>query len=128
MAQRTIITENNIHNWVGEAQYNRGLRYVQEGLVLPHYQSGRMIKGWCYPREGQPGIYTVWARTMGIRICDAHCSCSLGKYGICPHVAAVLVHYIREPLGFQRSFWQRLFGLRPQINRTEPVMTTQQAA
>lgn len=125
----TIITENNIHNWVGEAQFNRGMRYVHEGLIHPHYQSGRMIRGWCFPRDGQPGVYYIWARTAGIRICDARCTCALGKYGICPHVAAVLVHYVRDPLSYQRTFWQRWFTLRqPVVSHTPVIATPQQAA
>lgn len=124
----TIITENNIHNWVGEAQFNRGMRYVHEGLIHPHYQSGRMIRGWCFPRDNQPGVYYVWARTAGIRICDAHCTCDLGKYGICPHVAAVLVHFIRVPQCYRRSFWQRLFTRLPMPPATPVMPRTQQAA
>lgn len=117
----TLVTENNIHNWVGEAQYNRGMRYVLEGLIIPHSQRGKLIRGWCLPRDNQPGNYYVWARVAGARVREAYCTCPLGKYGICPHVAAVLVQYVRDPHSFQRSFWQRLFGIRPPVAAVLPV-------
>lgn len=117
----TLVTENNIHNWVGEAQYNRGMRYVLEGLIIAHSQSGRLVRGWCLPRDGQPGTYYVWAKMAGLRVREAYCTCPLGKYGICPHVAAVLVQYVRDPQSFQRSIWQRLFQWRGQPTRMVPV-------
>jgi len=124
-----VLTENNIHNWVGEAQFNRGMQYVNEGLIIPRSVHGNVVRGWCLPRAGQPGIYYVWARLRGLRVGDAHCTCPLGKYGICPHVAAVLVGYIRSPLSYQRTVWQRIknwFGGRTVVQiplhlRQQPV-------
>lgn len=112
MAHRTgtsvALTENNIHNWVGEAQYNRGMQYVHEQLIIPRSVHGNVVRGWCLPRAGQPGLYYVWARLRGLRVGDAQCTCPLGKYGICPHVAAVLVQYVRNPEIYRRTLWQRL--------------------
>lgn len=112
MAQCThlppLLTENNIHNWVGETHFARGLHYVNDGLVLPHSQSGNRVTGWCLPRAGTPGCYYVWARLRGLRISDAQCTCPVGQYGICPHVAALLIDFIRKPQKYQRSMWQRL--------------------
>jgi uncharacterized Zn finger protein len=113
-----VLTENNIHNWVGEAQFNRGMQYVNEGLIVPRSVHGNVVRGWCLPRAGLPGLYYVWVRLRGLRVGDAHCTCALGKYGICPHVAAVLVGYVRSPKSFQRSFWQRMkswFGGRTRV-------------
>jgi uncharacterized Zn finger protein len=114
MPRSTLITENNVHNWVGEAQFNRGLQYVHDGLIQPGTARGKLIRGWCLPRDNQPGSYYVWARLLGLRIREARCTCPLGKYGICPHVAAVLVHYLREPDLYRRSLWQRHFGIKPE--------------
>ncbi|HMO36135.1 MAG TPA: hypothetical protein PKA06_08830, partial [Gemmatales bacterium] len=80
----------------------------------------------CYPRDTQTGAYFVWARTAGIRICDAECICPLGKYGICPHVAAVLLHYVRNPASFRRSWWQRLFGFKHRVERVAVTPDTGQ--
>ena len=102
------LTENNIHNWVGEAQFNRGMQYVNEGLIVPRFHKGNYVSGWCLPRSGQAGSYYVWARFRGLRVSEAYCSCPLGKYGICPHVAAVLVGYVRDPGSYRRTFWQRM--------------------
>ena len=125
----TVLTENNIHNWVGEAQFNRGMQYVSEGLIIPRSSRRSAVRGWCLPRAGQPGSHDVWARLRGLRIGDAHCTCPLGKYGICPHVAAVLVSYVRYPETFQRSFFQQImswFSGRPAMlhqseMRTKPL-------
>lgn len=103
-----LFTENNLHNWVGEAQFNRGMQYVRDGLVLPIVSRGRSVSGWCLRRDGQPGSYYVTARGNGVRITDARCTCSLGKRGFCPHVAAVLFTFLRQPETFQRSWWGAL--------------------
>lgn len=122
------VTENNIHNWVGESQFNRGMQYVNEGLVVPRSHRGNVVRGWCLPRARQPGSYYVWARLRGLRICDAQCTCPLGKYGICPHVAAMLVCFVRGPERFQISLWQQCvhwFTGRPAA--TQQVETNQAA-
>lgn len=111
MARRSssiLFTENNLHNWVGEAQFNRGMHYVREGLVLPVARRGRWVTGWCLPRDRQTGSYYVAARGDGVRLTEARCSCSLGRRGFCPHVAAVLFTYLREPGAFPRTFWGAL--------------------
>jgi uncharacterized Zn finger protein len=104
----TLFTENNLHNWVGEAQFSRGMQYVRDGLVIPHRRSGRYVSGWCLPRDGQRRSYFVTARGNGVRVTEARCTCPLGKHGFCPHVAAVLFTYLRRPADFHRSWWQRL--------------------
>jgi uncharacterized Zn finger protein len=43
-----------------------------------------------------------------VRIIQARCTCPLGKHGFCPHVAAVLLTYVRQPEMFRRSWWEQL--------------------
>lgn len=113
------LTENNIHNWVGEAQFNRGLQYVREALVLPYSHRRRVIQGWCRPRDGQSGTYFVRVRCANLHVAQAHCTCPLGKYGICPHVAAVLTQFVRQPESFPRGWWHRLMML---ISKPAPAL------
>jgi uncharacterized Zn finger protein len=124
----TSLTVNNIHNWVGELQFNRGMQYVSEGLIIPRSSRRSVVRGWCLPKAGQPGSYYVWARLRGMRIGDAHCTCPLGKHGICPHVAAVLVRYLNHPETFQRSIFQQMmswFSGRPALLNQSKIRTEQ---
>jgi uncharacterized Zn finger protein len=104
---KILITENNIHNWVGEAQFSRAWQYIEESLVKPHSHRGKHLSGWCFPRDNRERPYFVRVYCVNLRIREAHCTCPLGKHGICPHVAAVLLNYVREPEAFQRGIWQR---------------------
>lgn len=121
------LTENNIHTWVGEAQFNRGLQYVNEGLVIPRSCHRNLVRGWCLPRDGQPGSYYVWARLRNLRVVEAHCTCNLGKYGICPHLAAVLVGYVRNPQCYQRTLWQRIVGFFSGLKALQPLQPVEVA-
>jgi uncharacterized Zn finger protein len=105
-----LLTENNIHNWVGEAQFNRAQQYHKASLIVPHSNRGRRIRGWCLPGNGGKAqrAYFVSAHTANCRIVRARCTCSIGNAGRCPHVAAVLLSFLHNPHSFRRAWWQKL--------------------
>ena len=109
------IAENIIHNWVGEAQFNRGLKYVDQHLVYHTFRQGFVLTAWCDGKRQDNHHYQVRARVFEGKIEEARCSCSIGKYGICPHIAAVLVTYSRTPDIFESvtlvGWLKRLLGL-----------------
>ena len=109
------IAENIIHNWVGEAQFNRGLKYVEQGLVYHTFRKGFALTAYCDGKRQDNNHYQVRARVFEGKIEEARCTCSIGKYGICPHIAAVLVTYSRDPERFEvvtvLSWLKRLLGL-----------------
>lgn len=111
------IAENNIHTWVGEAQFNRGMKYIEQGLVYHTYRRGFVLTACCDGKRQDSHHYQIRARIIEGKIEEARCTCSIGKFGICPHIAAVLVTYSRNPERFEMvtllSWLKRLFGLRP---------------
>ena len=108
------IAENIIHTWVGEAQFNRGLAYVEQGLVHNTHRRGYDLTAFCDGRSESPQRYFVRATVVEGKIEKVVCTCSIGKHGVCPHIAAVLVTYSRYPERFTVvtvfSWLKALFG------------------
>lgn len=109
-AKPAPIAENTIHTWVGEVQFNRGLKYVAQSLLFHHSRRGTWIKAYCEGKRHGSQYYQVRANVIDGRIEKAICSCSIGKYGICPHIAALLVEYCRTPERFPAFSMLRWFG------------------
>lgn len=109
------IAENIIHTWVGEAQFNRGMQYVQQGLVHYTYRRGYDISAFCDGRTDAAQRYQVRSTIVEGKIEKAVCTCSIGKHGVCPHIAAVLVTYSRQPERFKvvslLNWLKSLFGM-----------------
>jgi uncharacterized Zn finger protein len=110
------IAENQIHTWVGEAQFNRGLKYIDQGLVHRTHRRGYVVSAIIEGKRHGPQLYRVRATVAEGKIEDALCTCSIGKHGICPHIAAMLVCYSRSPDEFTVvSVWgwmMQLLGLK----------------
>ena len=109
------IAESIIHTWVGEAQFNRGLSYVNQQLVQRRRRRGNLISAICEGKRHGKQFYLVKVEVIDGKIESALCSCSIGKHGVCPHIAAVLVEYSRMPDTFLVVTWtfriKQLLGL-----------------
>ncbi|HQR08212.1 MAG TPA: hypothetical protein PLN21_15400 [Gemmatales bacterium] len=109
------IAENIIHTWVGEAQFNRGMQYVQQGLVHYTFRRGYEITAFCDGRTDSNQRYQVRATVVEGKIEEAFCTCSIGKHGVCPHIAAMLVTYSRQPELFKEisllNWFKGLLGM-----------------
>lgn len=103
------VGESTIHTWVGESQFNRGLKYVELDLVGNPQRRGAVIHALCSGKQAETKPYEVSATVIGGKIITANCSCSIGKYGVCPHIAATLILYSRRPEAFEVvTFFGRL--------------------
>lgn len=115
-SQPAPIAENTIHTWVGEVQFNRGLKYVEQSLLFHHGRRGNWINAYCEGKRHGSQYYQVRAYVVEGRIDKAICTCSIGKYGICPHIAALLVEYCRTPERFavfsMLRWFSQLLGLQ----------------
>ena len=110
------IAENIIHTWVGEAQFNRGMKYIDQGLVHHTFRRGVEVSALCSGRSNATQLYQVRATVVEGKIEKVVCTCSIGKHGVCPHIAAVLVTYSRSPELFKVvsifSWIKRLMGFK----------------
>jgi uncharacterized Zn finger protein len=91
------IAESIIHAWVGETQFNRGLKYIDQHLLHRQHRRGNSIRATCEGKRNGTNFYKVRVEVIEGRIDEANCSCSIGKHGVCPHIAAMLVEYSRMP-------------------------------
>ena len=109
------IAENIIHTWVGEVQFNRGLVYVEQRMLHHHHRRGNSIRAICTGKKHGPSKYQVRVTVFEGKIEEAWCSCSIGKHGVCPHIAAMLIEYSRKPEAFVQVTWfqkvQQMLGL-----------------
>jgi uncharacterized Zn finger protein len=115
MYRNSPIAENTIHTWVGESQFNRGLKYVDQRQLHHHHRRGNSVRAICIGTKHGPSKYQVRATVVEGKIEEAWCSCSIGKYGVCPHIAAMLIEYSRTPEAFVKVSWlekvKRLLGM-----------------
>lgn len=109
VTRNSPIAENTIHSWVGEVQFNRGLKYVDQRLLHHQHRRGNSIRATCIGKRHGPAKYQVKVTVVDGGIEEAWCSCSIGKHGVCPHIAAMLIEYSRTPETFkQASLLQKL--------------------
>lgn len=99
------VAESIIHTWVGEVQFNRGLGYVDLKLVGHTHRRGSLISARCGGKSNDGQVYQVQAEVDEGRIESATCTCSIGKYGVCPHIAAMLIEYSRRSEKFTPHSW-----------------------
>ena len=103
------IAESIIHTWVGEVQFNRGLNYVAQGLLYRQHRTGNIISAMCEGKNRGPHHYQIKAVIAEGKIEEVHCTCSIGKHGVCPHIAAMLIQFSRTPDVFiEITLWRWL--------------------
>lgn len=106
------IAESIIHSWVGEVQFNRGLKYVEQHLLHRQHRRGNSVRAVCEGKRHGVNYYRVQVEVLEGRIEEALCSCSIGKHGVCPHIAAMLIEYSRYPERYVMvSFFGRIKAL-----------------
>ncbi len=89
-----------IRAWAGDAAYQRGARYAQQGRVLHPRRMGNTLKALCQGQAIEP--YRVEIHLGENSIVRARCTCPVGGEGRCKHVAAVLVHWRTHPEAFRQ--------------------------
>ncbi|MEZ4728906.1 MAG: hypothetical protein R3E79_17375 [Caldilineaceae bacterium] len=98
MPSLPTLTEADILSWVGETSLARGRPYVQDGSILNPRRQGSALKAQCLGSAPTP--YRVEAVLTDKAIASSHCSCPVGSYGRCKHVAALLLSWLKDPALF----------------------------
>jgi uncharacterized Zn finger protein len=108
------LTESEIRRWVGEASFERGLRYFQQGNIFNPRRQEQTLKARCLGSQPQPYYVEVALGPEGIAFGD--CSCPVGAGGHCKHAAALLLTWLHEPQAFLE-----VEGLETALARRSPV-------
>jgi uncharacterized Zn finger protein len=91
------ISERDIRARVGEASFEKGEDYYQDGAILSPHRQGMTIRSRCEGSSGGPYRVEVTFDAKGIASAD--CSCPVGGY--CKHVAALLLTWKNRPESFR---------------------------
>ena len=94
----TGISDRAILAWAGPMNYRLGRAIVSNGQVLHCMCLGDTISARCV--EISPPAQEARVRLSGGKIAEATCTCAVGEEGCCPHVAAVLLAFAKDPAGF----------------------------
>lgn len=92
------LTETDIRNWVGESSLAKGSPYFRNGSIINPHRQGEWLKGQCIGSAAHPYRVTIKLDPKGIS--EGHCSCPVGDYGRCKHVAALLLAWVNDPAIF----------------------------
>ena len=96
--EMTAISDRAILAWVGPMNYRLGRAIVSNGRVLRRMRLGDAIEARCM--EMSPPAQRARVRFSGGKISEATCTCAVGEEGRCPHVAATLLVYAKDPAAF----------------------------
>ncbi len=92
------VSERAILSWAGPLDFRLGRVISSDGQILHQKRSANVIEALC--REISPRPYRVRVVLSGNDIESASCTCSIGETGHCPHVAATLIAYSKDPERF----------------------------
>lgn len=98
MADLPKLTEANVCTWAGDTSLARGRPYVRDGSILNPRRQGNTLKAQCLGSSTTPYRVEIGLGPLGI--VTGHCSCPVGSYGRCKHVAALLLSWIDDPAAF----------------------------
>lgn len=98
MTELPRVTESDIHHWIGERSFGRGLGYFQRGHILNPRLQGDTLKARCLGSHPQP--YHVQVTLGRDGIVAGECSCPVGAGGHCKHAAALLLTWLHNPDAF----------------------------
>lgn len=94
----SALTEARIRETLGERLYRQALQLYQRGVVAARYRTEGGITGIIEDDEtGTPVTSKAW---VGDERLYVMCSCPEGQYGLCAHMGALFIAWIREPRTF----------------------------
>ena len=93
------LTEDNIRALTNTQSFERGVDYYQSGAVFNTQRIGDELRGQCRGSSNTP--YRVSAQLGPGGVMTAHCSCPYDWGGICKHLVALLLTWVRDPDTFQ---------------------------
>ena len=92
----TRLSEAQVRELATAQSFNRGEDYYNDGAIENPTRQGLRLSANCYGSQ----IYRVSATLDQDGVEDCHCSCPYDWGGICKHLVALLLTYIREPQTF----------------------------
>jgi hypothetical protein len=92
------LTTDAARDWVGDHEIGKGRPYAEGAAVSGAVKSGNILRASVKGTRTRPYRVRV---TLGENAVEfGECSCPVGYYGKCKHVAAVLLAYLDEPARF----------------------------
>jgi uncharacterized Zn finger protein len=93
------LTEAHIRESASERSFERGETYFRDGAVLEPVRQERELRAQCEGSDYEP--YQVSATLSRSGIAETSCTCPYDYGGICKHIVALLLTYVREPQSFR---------------------------
>ena len=128
MSTIPTITEQDIHNIIDAASFQRGQSYYRGNAIFNTRREGMSLKARCQGSRSQ--AYRVEVMFDNAGIVSNQCSCPLG--GHCKHVAALLLTWVHDPQEFleqpevdellEQSTKAELISLIKKMLRREPQL------
>jgi uncharacterized Zn finger protein len=93
------LTEADIRNLASEPSFERGETYYRDGAVLDPICQATHLRAQCEGSDYEP--YQVSATLDESGIIETSCTCPYDYGGICKHIVALLLTYVRNPQSFR---------------------------
>ncbi len=93
------LTEDDIRHLATARSFERGEGYYASGAVLEAERRGNTLVAQVEGSQYTPYRVTVTLGPAGVE--DARCTCPYDWGGICKHIVATLLTWVREPESFQ---------------------------
>ena len=92
------LSTDAVRDWVGDHEIGKGRPYAESAAVSGAIRAKNILKASVKGTRNRPYRVRV---TLGEDAVEfGECSCPVGYYGKCKHVAAVLLAYLEEPARF----------------------------
>lgn len=92
------LTEAQIRALASAQSFERGLSYYQDGAIVEPVLQGMELRAECAGSEYEPYQISVTLDAKGIA--QTSCTCPFDWGGICKHLVALLLTYVRQPQAF----------------------------
>ncbi len=89
------LTEAQIRALASAQSFERGLSYLQDGAIVEPVLQGMELRAECAGSEYEPYQISVTLDAKGIA--QTSCTCPYDWGGICKHIVALLLTYVRQP-------------------------------
>lgn len=93
------LTEAKIRALASAQSFERGLSYYQDGAIVEPVSQGMELRAECAGSEYEPYQISVTLDAKGIA--ETSCTCPYDWGGICKHIVALLLTYVRQPQAFR---------------------------
>ncbi|HEY9786341.1 MAG TPA: SWIM zinc finger family protein, partial [Candidatus Obscuribacterales bacterium] len=93
------LTEAQIRAMATEQSFARGKSYYNDGAIINPMRQGMELSAECEGSDYEPYQLRVTLSARGVA--EADCDCPYEYGGLCKHLVALLLTYVREPQAFR---------------------------